>query len=365
LALALAVAACGWTGGTAITVNGRSLSNDTFMRWVRAQAKLPNGKTQITGVNDSTFNTNVTTGLLNNAVYFALMDQELERRHITLTDSDLKAAETSVDQQAASQTDPATGQQQAGNPADGKKVVDALGSYKTALVRFTAGQTALEKAFAHDLASDAQLRKIYAKNAAQYQGLACVTAILSPAGSSTSTSEPSDADYAAAKAQLDDILGKITNPADFEAIAAQVADQQGQASKGNLGCQKQGTYAQRGAPELDAAIWSVPVGQVSQPIKISGGYVAIQVTARGNLTYEQAKPLLQTDAADAAVNAYQKWLAAAAKRAHVSVDPQWGSWSSKTASVVPPVGATSSTTTPAKRGSTTTSAPTGTTAPAP
>ena len=39
---------------------------------------------------------------------------------------------------------------------------------------------------------------------------------------------------------------------------------------------------------------------------------------------------------------YQNWLSKAVKSADVSVDPQWGSWNTKTGVVVAPVGATTS-----------------------
>jgi hypothetical protein len=86
------------------------------------------------------------------------------------------------------------------------------------------------------------------------------------------------------------------------------------------------------------------VGDMSQPIKGSQGYFLIYVSARGDLTFDQAKGELQKAAATQALNEYKAWFEAATKKADVTVDPQWGSWDPKTGTIVPPVGATSSST---------------------
>ena len=66
------------------------------------------------------------------------------------------------------------------------------------------------------------------------------------------------------------------------------------------------------------------------------------MSARGDLSFDQVKSQLQQAAAQQSVTDYQTWLSHAVKKADVSVDPQWGSWNSKTGVVVAPVGATTS-----------------------
>ena len=72
------------------------------------------------------------------------------------------------------------------------------------------------------------------------------------------------------------------------------------------------------------------------------------VSARGDLTFDQAKPELQKAAANQALTDYKAWFDAATKKADVTVDPQWGSWNKKTGTIVAPAGATSSSTSTTK-----------------
>ncbi len=360
--MAMIVAACAATSGTAVTVNGTSLSNKDFENWLHLISANKSLGSQVTGANASTYNTTFTTGVLNNQVTFVLIDQELARRHITLTSADLSAAETSLQTQLApSTTDPTTGQQTAGTAAQGKAVLDSLGSFKTALIRATAGQTALQKVYATKRGSTAALQKLYDANPAQFKGKACAVVIEVPASSgaadaSGTATAPTAADFATALDNANQvrstITGQVTSSGSdlatvFASAASQVAQQEGLQSDGDLGCQSQGTYT-ASEPALENAIWTGSVGDMSQPVKGTQGYFLVFVSARGDLTFDQAKGELQKAAATQSLTDYKNWFDAAAKKADVSVDPQWGSWDPKTGTVVAPVGATSSSTSTTK-----------------
>ncbi len=364
LALGIVASACSATSGTAVTVNGTDLSNQDFVSWLHAINANPTLKaqTQTTGVNANTYSTSFTTGVLNNQVTFVLIDQELARRHITLSTADLSAAETSLQTQLApSTTDPSTGQQTAGSAAEGKKVLDSLGSFKTALIRATAGQTALQKVYAQKRGATAVLQQLYDKNPSQFTNKACVYVIEVPAGSGGTDSSgnpvtPSASDFSSAQSQASQLRTEIASQATsstgslagtFASAASQVASSEGLQSDGDLGCQSKGTYTQS-EPALEDAIWSGPVGDMSQPVKGSEGYFLVFVSARGDLTFDQAKTELQKAAATQALTDYKNWFDAATKKADVTVDPQWGSWDAKTGTIVAPVGATSSSTSTTK-----------------
>jgi len=351
------VAACSSTSGTAVSVNGTELSNRDFTNWlhlISANKQLAS-QTQTTGVNSNTYNTTFTTGVLNNQVTFALIDQELARRHITLTPADLSAAETSLQTQLApSTTNPSTGQQSAGTAAQGKAVLDSLGSFKTALIRATAGQTALQKVYATKRGSTAALQKLYDANPAQFKNKACVVVIEVPAGTGGTDSSgnpvtPTAADFATAQNEASQVRSQIATATagdlatEFASAAATVAQQEGLQSDGDLGCQSKGTYA-TSEPALEDAVWNGPVGDMSQPVKGSQGYLLVFVSARGDLTFAQAKAELQKAAATQSLTDYKTWFDAAAKKADVSVDPQWGSWDRKTGTIVAPTGASTSST---------------------
>jgi hypothetical protein len=361
LALGIVASACSAASGTAVSVNGTELSNKDFTTWLHAIAsnKTLKAQTQTTGINASTYTTTFTTGVLNNQVTFVLIDQELARRHITLSPSDLSAAETSLQTQLApSTTDPSTGQQTAGSAAQGKVVLDSLGSFKTALIRATAGQTALQKVYAQKRGSTAALQKLYDANPSQFNGKACVYVIEVPAGTGGTDASgnpvtPTASDFTSAQTEASQLRTQIAGAAagdlasEFASAASTVAQQEGLQSDGDLGCQSKGAYTSS-EPALEDAIWNGPVGDMSQPVKGSEGYFLVFVSARGDLTFDQAKAELQKAAANQALTDYKAWFDAATKKADVSVDPQWGSWDRKTGTIVAPAGATSSSTSTTK-----------------
>ena len=126
-----------------------------------------------------------------------------------------------------------------------------------------------------------------------------------------------------------------------------MAHQEGLQTDGDLGCQSKGTYTTT-EPALEDAVWNGPVGDMSQPVKGSQGYLLVFVSARGDLTFAEAKAELQKAAATQSLTDYKTWFDAAAKKADVSVDPQWGSWDRKTGTIVAPTGASTSSTSTTK-----------------
>jgi parvulin-like peptidyl-prolyl isomerase len=339
MATSVSLSACSGRSGTAITVNGTSLTNDEFAKWLRVVSADETIAKQFKTPAPGTYSTDLTTALLDQQVQFAVVESELAKRHITLSASDLATAETTAASNLAATVDPSTGQQVAGDPAQGKARLDKLGAFKTAYVRFIAGQTALEKDYAKKRGSTESLRKLFDSNQKAFQNQACVTVLEVVAG--TGTTAPTSAQKATALAQANTIRAGIKSDADFVKAAAAMAAQEGSTNGGDLGCAAKGTYATQ-VPALDKAIWSLPVGEVSQPIAVPDGYLLVRVSARGDLSFEQVKSQLQQAAAQQSVTDYQSWLTKAVKQAEVSVDPQWGSWNAKAGAVVAPVGASTS-----------------------
>jgi len=339
------VACSGGRSGVAMTVNGVTLTNDEFTSWLSALTSAKAIGQTFDSTVKGTYSTNLTTALLNQQVEFAVVQSELDRRHITLTEADLTTAETTADQNLAGTTTDASGQTVQGDASKGKELLDKLGAFKSRYIRFVAGQTALEKAYAKERGTTDALRQLYEKNHKAFENQACVTLLevlaSTQADASGNPVTPTSAQLEAARAKTQQIRDGIKSDADFVQAAQQMAQQEGSTNGGDLGCSAKGTYASQ-APALDTAIWSLPVGTVSQPIAVKDGYLLVRVSARGNLTFDQVKSQLQEAAAQQSVTDYQTWLAGAIKKADVAVDPQWGSWNAKTGSVVAPVGATSS-----------------------
>lgn len=89
-----------------------------------------------------------------------------------------------------------------------------------------------------------------------------------------------------ALAKAKDLRAKIVAGADFATIAKAESDDTGSAVKGGeLGTFKHGQMV----PPFDQAAFSVPVGQVSEPVRTDFGYHLIKVTSRTSKTFEEAK----------------------------------------------------------------------------
>lgn len=93
-----------------------------------------------------------------------------------------------------------------------------------------------------------------------------------------------------ALAKAKDIREKIVKGADFAGLAKAESDDAGSgANGGDLGSFPQG----RMVKEFDQAAFSLPVGEISEPVKTQFGYHIIQVVSRGPKTYEEVKPQLE------------------------------------------------------------------------
>ena len=372
LASAAALSACSTGAGTAITVNGVSLSNRDFQQRLAliaadgtyAKAAFTDSSTgaaiNLHGANSSTYSTDFTTQVLDQQVAFTVAAQEVARRHLTVTASD----RSSIENQLASSLSGSSGStsQAQGSSAAGQAALDKLGAYKTVLVDGYANEVALQKDIEKKLSTDAALRQTFEKTKSQYANRACVSVIAIEAGSgptqdaSGNPVPPPDSDFAAALAKANTIEGQLKAGADFATTAKSSSSDATSAAKGgDVGCVPSGAFAQAQFPELDTAAFGQPVGVVGAPIKTVYGYFIMKVTARGDLTFEQAKSSVQQGVQTQAQSDAADLITGQGKKAKVAVDPQWGSWDPKKGSVKAPVGATSTTTSTTKP-----SGPTGT-----
>jgi len=93
-----------------------------------------------------------------------------------------------------------------------------------------------------------------------------------------------------ALAKTQEIRKQLLAGGDFAAIAKKESDDTGTATNGgSLGTFNHGQMV----PEFDAAAFSLPVGQLSEPIKTAFGYHLIKVEERKQKTFEEAKPEIE------------------------------------------------------------------------
>ena len=89
---------------------------------------------------------------------------------------------------------------------------------------------------------------------------------------------------ALAKAQ--DIRKKLAGGADFAATAKTESDDTGSgANGGSLGTFPHGQMV----PQFEQAVFTIPVGQISEPVKTQFGYHIIRVDARTSKSFDEAK----------------------------------------------------------------------------
>jgi parvulin-like peptidyl-prolyl isomerase len=358
VALALGAAACSSSasGGNALDVSGTTLSNRDFRDRLDAIAKSKTYVAKLTGADGSalktegvsagTYSTDFSTQVLNQQISFSVAAQEVANRGITVGDDERAKAEKLL----ANDLTTAQATTQGGTAQDdgsGQQALDDLGAFKSALIDGVANILALQNDFSTQLSTDDALKAEYDKTADQFKNQVCISHILVLAGKGPTQDAagkpvaPPESDYAAVKAKADDLVKQLAAGADFATLAKSSDDTQSGAKGGDLGCSAPGSF---GVKAFDAAVASQPVGKAGGLVKTEYGYHIILVRSRGDLTFEEAKPTLQSGVTKRARTAFQAWLVDAAKKANVTVDPQWGSWDAKNGTVIPPEGATSTTT---------------------
>ena len=95
-----------------------------------------------------------------------------------------------------------------------------------------------------------------------------------------------------ALAKAKDIRAKIVAGADFATLAKAESDDTGSGAKGGeLGTFKHGQMV----AAFDQAAFSVPVGQVSEPVKSQFGYHIIKITSRNARTFDDSKAQIEKE----------------------------------------------------------------------
>jgi parvulin-like peptidyl-prolyl isomerase len=91
---------------------------------------------------------------------------------------------------------------------------------------------------------------------------------------------------AEALAKVTELRAKIVAGADFAAVAKENSDDTGSgANGGDLGSFGKGQMV----PEFDKEAFSLPVGQLSEPVKSPFGYHLIKVEAHSTKTFDEVK----------------------------------------------------------------------------
>jgi hypothetical protein len=335
----LVAAGCSTSGGgsaNAATVNGTAISISTLYDDLDAIAADPslrssfeqNG-TAIYAPNERSYSTAFAATWLGQLVQTELVQQQLAALGEAATASDQSQAQQSV------------GESIAGLPEDlQQRVLDS-----------TANQIALERVLTEQASeqplTDAEVRAYFDERidslmeqsggevvCASYASIA-----FDPTGQSVGTPEQ----VAAANSTAQTIYDRVVEGEPLEAVATSLSgDTVNAVQGGDLSCSGRG-QSQLPA-ELEEQLFTLTVGEVSEPIAIEGAVVLFFVRSRGDLPFEEVEDAIREQLeADRGSLVREQFV----RDATVDVDPRFGTFDIETATVTPPEGpAAPSTTAP-------------------
>ncbi len=143
----------------------------------------------------------------------------------------------------------------------------------------------------------------------------------------------------ATEAEAQDVVERLEAGEEFADVALEVSIDGSSAAGGDLGCAPPEQYV----PEFAEAMEAAEVGVPTAPVESEFGFHVILVREDDVPTVEEATTTLQAEALELAA---QEWFVSTAEAAEVTVNEKYGTWeTSPTPGVVPPAGATTTTTT--------------------
>lgn len=325
LVLAVVGTSCSAVDPSALTVDSWSMSDSTLQSQLNSFAEVytaSGGTATLRSQDGNSWTTSFTSAFLNDQLSLQLARVGLARRGGTVSDSDLAAAKSMLEQNFT------TG----GRSVFGDLPID----YQQTLIEGVAAQNVLADLVLAEAQTDEALRALYDATKDQYAGdLVCASHILVLAGSGSSNTSPTDAQYASALSSINAIRTGLT-PANFASIATAKSQDTGSAANGGaLPCSPRGTYVDG----FEQTAWSLPIGVVSEPVKTKFGYHVVLVTARGKLGFDDLKATLKQNVVDSAQQLVNAEIARIARETRVSVNGRYGVYDGNTGQISAPAGA--------------------------
>jgi parvulin-like peptidyl-prolyl isomerase len=318
LAASVAASACGAGLAYAARVNSAAISRSSLdgelkdisqnKGYVQAFDQQTNGSGPIEGTTPGTFNQAFVADLLTQRIEYALIHQELQRRHALPDSAAVQQARQEVGQSLT-----VTG---SGGTASQPLLPGFPSRYQNTLVERRAEVDALRNALGKSDVSDQAVRRFYDTNPNQFVTEICVRHIL----------VADRATAARLKSQLD-------GGADFATLAkASSTDQQSAVNGGKLSGSAPDKCltsqdAQQLVTEFGQAMVALPVNQVSPPVQSQFGFHLIEVTSRTVEPFDQS--VIQAARQQLARQAFVTVLNKLVQQASVKVDAQFGHFDKK------------------------------------
>lgn len=343
--LLLAAAGCssssGLGSGAAATVNGTDISTSELFDDLAVLANsstytsnLQQSGTQAYGEDGKTYTTQFVAGWLSVLIQNTLVEQQLASLGGSATDDEVSQARQNYTQ--LSQT--------------GEIPQDFIDRLVQASANQTALQRVIEASAPPATVTDDEVRQYYDDNIdsiMQRVGgqVACAGHITAAYDASGQTTAPTPEQQATARQTIAQVQTRLRAGEDFATVAADVAqDPSGAVVGGDLGCVPQSS-TQLPAEIVDA-MYSLTIGQVSDPIETDVGVHLIFVRSRGVWPFDEAASAIRSQLEQDKGNVTQVEATRFLRDASIHVDPRFGTFDTAQAEVVPPEGpSTPSTTT--------------------
>jgi parvulin-like peptidyl-prolyl isomerase len=233
--------------------------------------------------------------ILGTEVAVTAIQNELAKRNLPLTPSSLEVADTTVRGRFGSLADQLP-------PDFLQRTIDRYAAFVT-----------LDQELAPKY-SDEELRTEYARTPADYER-ACVRHIL--------LERPDEADA---------VVAELRAGADFAELArTRSKDPLSAVEGGDLGCVPRGSFTEA----FEKAVWEGPLNEVQAPVRSEFGAHVIQVTRRGLFPFEEVKEDVIVALSAPSFTSLGIWLRLNLPKAAISVDPRFGVWDAKSATVLP------------------------------
>jgi parvulin-like peptidyl-prolyl isomerase len=338
VALLLVAAGCSTSGGTgsanAATVNGTAISVSTLYDDLDALAADPDLRasfeqsgTAIYGPNDKSYTTAFAAGWLGQLIQAELVQQQLDSLGESANASDQSQAQQEIGQSIATL------------PEDLQQRLLESTANQIALQRVLDEQAAGQPLTDEELRAyfDERIDSLMEQSGGEVVCSSYASVAFDPAGQSpTGTPEQ----VAAANQTAQSIYDRVIAGETLDEVAASLAgDTVNSVRGGDLSCFGRGQSQL--PPDLEEQLFTLTVGEVSEPIETEGAVVLFNVRSRGLLPFEEVESAIRQQLeSDRGALVREQFV----RDSTVDVDPRFGTFDVATAAVTPPEGPSSPTT---------------------
>ena len=324
---ALVASGCGAADPAAAKVNDREISQDELDQELDAilgnepyLTDLEQQGARVRGKGIGTFDTAFVARVLSRQVLLELVHQELLSRNSMPSQAELDEARAGVIEQMG-----------------GKEVADGFPpAYLDTLARRSAEVTHLQGLVTSTPVDDAAVKRFYDDNVDEFTETCVAHILVSAVGADGRPDQQASlAQAEQLRAEAERLRGQIVGGADFAAVAAANSKDTGNKDEGgSLGCGPAGRFV----PQFEAAMSTLPLGEVSQPVQTQFGFHLIRITERRTQPLEEAAPSIRQRLLQPSQNAFNTVIRSAVDKARISVNPRYGRFdkSGQSPGVVPP-----------------------------